>query len=322
VISAESTDNSSVSQHISAFKRRCGVTLVSGDKVDSKRIVRFIEEELEELPTLPTVVIRIMQTANDPTSSATNLKDIIMTDQAFAAKVLRLVNSPYYGFSGKITTITHAIVVLGFGTVRNLATSLGVSKEFRAVSRTFALDLRLFWTHSVACACAASVIGRHKGLSAKLLEEVFIGALMHDLGKLFLNSYFPEQYAVTLKYARAAQCSILDAEKYVLGMGHTVIGGYVAQKWNLSPATTAMISQHHSPGSAEKYMETVSVVHAADYLVRKLKAGSAGDDLEPTLCPDVENWLMLLPNAWKELEFETARKFEDSANLVTAMAGG
>jgi len=69
-------------------------------------------------------------------------------------------------------------------------------------------------------------------------------------------------------------------------------------------------------------METVSIVHAADYMVRKLNAGYAGDHLEPTLCPEVENWLMLLPNAWQELEYETTRKFEGSASLVTAMAGG
>jgi HD-like signal output (HDOD) protein len=298
------------------------VTTASGPKIDNKKILRIIQEELEELPTLPTVVVRIMQTANDPASSATNLKDIIMTDQAFAAKVLRLVNSPYYGFSGKITTITHAIVVLGFGTVRNLATSLGVSNEFRAVRGPSALDLRLFWTHSVACACAASVIGRRKGLSAKLLEEVFIGALMHDLGKLFLNRYFPEQYAVTLKYARAANCSLLDAERHALGIGHTVIGGYVAQKWNLPAATTSMINLHHSPASAERYMETVSIVHAADYLVRKLKAGNAGDSADPTLSPDVEDWLTFLPNVWKELEVETARKFDEAAGLVSAMSGG
>jgi putative nucleotidyltransferase with HDIG domain len=263
-----------------------------------------------------------MQAANDPESTATSLKDIIMIDQAFAAKVLRLVNSPFYGYSGKITTITHAIIVLGFATVRNLAISLGASNEFRAAKQPSALDLRLFWAHSVACACAASVIGRRKNLGAKHLEEVIIGALLHDLGKLFLNSYFPEHYAVTLKYARGAKCSVLDAENHALGIGHTVIGGYVAQKWNLPPSTTAMISQHHSPGTAGRYMETVSIVHAADYMVRKLNAGYAGDHLEPTLCPEVENWLMLLPNAWQELEYETTRKFEGSASLVTAMAGG
>jgi putative nucleotidyltransferase with HDIG domain len=297
------------------------VTTCSNPKLDNTRISQIIREELEELPTLPIVVVRIMETANDPTASATTLKNIIMTDQAFAAKVLKLVNSPYYGFSGKISTITHAIVVLGFGTVRNLATSLGVSGEFRASKGPSPLDLGLFWTHSVACACAAAVIARHKNVSAKVIEEVFIGALLHDIGKLFLNRYFPEQYAVTLKYARAAKCSVLDAGKHSLGISHSAIGGYVALKWNLPPATAAMVTLHHSPGLADKYMETVSIVHAADYLVRSLKAGNAGDDTEPTLSPDVEDWLMFLPNVWKQLETETARKFEDASGLVKSLAG-
>ena len=247
--------------------------------VDNQHIQQLIQHELKELPTLPAVVLGIMQTANDPNTSATNLKELIMTDQAFAARILRLVNSPYYGFSGKITTITHAIVVLGFNTVRNLAASLGVSKGFGVAPAPTALDLNAFWAHSVATACAASVVGRRKSLSAKVLEEVFIGGLLHDLGKLFLDRYLPDQYGNTILFASENNCSIWEAEKECLGISHTEIGKQVAEKWNIPTATTAMIAYHHEPGLSEEYMVSTGIVHAADYLSRKLAIGGAGDSI-------------------------------------------
>jgi putative nucleotidyltransferase with HDIG domain len=290
-------------------------------KVDNKKILRIIEEELQDLPTLPTVVLRIMQTANDPSVSAKNLKDIISSDPAFAAKVLRLVNSAAYGFPGKITTITHAIVILGFSTVRNLATSLGVGNGFGAARGPSALDLRNFWSHSVATAYAASVIGRRKNCSAKQLEEVFIGALLHDIGKLFLNRYFAEQYIVTLKFAKFGNITLLEAEKTALGIEHAMIGKQVASKWNLPAATAAMVAYHHDPSQSNEYMESVCIVHVADYLVRKLKLGNAGDDTEPVLAPEVDQWLNFLPNVWDTLEQETLAKFEGSADFLQAMLG-
>jgi HD-like signal output (HDOD) protein len=297
------------------------VAIQSPVKSDSNAILAVIREELEDLPTLPTVVVRIMQTANDPTASATHLKNIIMRDPSLSAKVLRLVNSPYYGFAGKITTITHAIVVLGFGTVRNIATSLGVSKGLGSTSGPTALDLNGFWSHSVATACASYVLGRQKNLGAKLLEEVFVGGLLHDLGKLFLNRYFADQYMVTMRYARTAPCRIWDAELATLSIGHPMIGKCVAEKWNLPPATTSMIAYHHQPELAKEHAESVYIVHAADYLVRTLKIGNAGDDVEPVLSETVENWLNFLPNVWDGLGQATVTKYNEASTLLQAMQG-
>jgi len=290
-------------------------------KVDNAKILRVIQEELEDLPRLPTVVVRITQTANDPSVSAKMLKDIISTDPSFAAKILRLVNSASYGFPGKITTITHAIVILGFSTVRNLATSIGVASGFGPSNSSSPLDMNAFWSHSIATAYAASIIGRRKNASAKLLEEVFIGGLLHDIGKLFLNRYFPDQYAVTLKYAETGNVSLLESEKMLLGIGHPNIGLQVAEKWNLPPATAAMIAYHHNPSQAGPYMESVCLVHAADYLARKINLGNAGDVAEPVLAQEVDDWLGFLPTVWDAIEQETRQKFEGASEMLQAMVG-
>jgi putative nucleotidyltransferase with HDIG domain len=290
-------------------------------KLKQERLLSIIEDELQDLPSLPAVVVRVMQTINDPTTSATDLNRLISTDQALAAKILRLVNSSYYGFPRKITTITHAIVILGFSTVRNLATSLGVVNAFDSSNMITALDREAFWSHSVAVASAASLIARRKNASAKVLEEVFIGGLLHDIGKLFLDQYFPQQYAIAIKLAKAANISIWEAEKTALGIGHVLVGKRVAEKWNLPPSLAAMIALHHQTAYSKEYMEIVSIVHAADYLARRVKLGNAGDDLCPPIAPEVQQWLAFSPEIWETLETETLQKFAGATDFLKAMVG-
>ena len=290
-------------------------------KLKQERLLRIIEEELQDLPSLPAVVAKVMQTINDPTTSATDLNRLISTDQALAGKILRLVNSSYYGFPRKITTITHAIVILGFSTVRNLATSLGVVSGFDPGNMITALDREQFWAHSVAVASAASLVARRKNASAKVLEEVFIGGLLHDIGKLFLDQYFPQQYTIAIKLAKAANISIWEAEKTALGVGHVLIGKRVAEKWNLPPSLSAMIALHHQTAYAKEYMEIVSIVHAADYLARKVKLGNAGDTLVPAVAPEVQRWLNFSPEVWETLESDTLSKFEGATDFLKIMIG-
>ncbi|MDQ2798788.1 MAG: HDOD domain-containing protein, partial [Armatimonadota bacterium] len=168
-------------------------------KLKQERLLRIIEDELQDLPPLPAVIVRVMQTINDPNTSATDLNRLISGDQALASKVLRLVNSSYYGFPRRISTITHAVVILGFNTVRNLTTSLGVFNAFDTRNQRTALNREEFWSHSIGTAVAAGVIGKRKGIPTKSTEEVFVGGLMHDVGKLFLDQFFPDQYAIAIK---------------------------------------------------------------------------------------------------------------------------
>ena len=291
-------------------------------KLKQERLLRIIEDELQDLPPLPAVVMRVMQTINDPTTSASDLNRLISGDQALASKVLRLVNSSYYGFPRRISTITHAVVILGFNTVRNLTTSLGVFNAFDSRGEKTALDRDAFWAHSLASATAAGVIARRKGVAAKSIEEVFVGGLLHDIGKLFLDQFFPDQYAITLKLAKAARISVWDAEKTALGVGHALVGKRVAEKWNLPPSLTSMVTLHHQPAFAKEHFEITAIVHAADRVARKVGLGSGGDDLVPQLAPEVQQWLNLAPPVWESIEAETCQKFEDGKEFLKVARGG
>ncbi len=291
-------------------------------KLKQERLLRIIEDELQDLPPLPAVITRVMQTVNSPTTSAADLNRLISSDPALSAKILRLVNSSYYGFPRKITTITHAIVILGFNTLRNLSTSVGIYRTFENHSTSCSLNRTMFWAHSMACACGASVIAKRKNAPSKTVEEVFVGGLLHDIGKLFLDNFFPLQYSVTLKLAKAARISIWDAEKTALGVGHVLVGRRISEKWNLPPTLTAMIALHHQPAYAKEYFEIVAIVHAADYLARRLKVGNGGDDLVGTLAPEVEQWLAFTPAVWERLEQDTNAKFEESREFLQILSGG
>jgi len=298
------------------------VTTTIETKLKQERLLRIIEDELQDLPPLPAVVVRVMQTINDPTTSAADLNRLISSDQAIASKVLRLVNSSYYGFPRRISTITHAVVILGFNTVRNLTTSLGVFNAFDGSGAQTALDRQQFWAHSIGTAVAAGVIAKRKAIPTKLAEEVFVGGLLHDIGKLFLDQYFPDQYAIALKLARAAKISIWDAEKTALGVGHALVGKRIAEKWNLPPSLTTMVTLHHQPAFAKEHFEITAVVHAADRIAHKLALGNGGDDLVPPLAPEVQQWLALPQPVWDSIEQETLQKYADSKEFLKMAGGG
>ncbi|BDI30315.1 HD family phosphohydrolase [Capsulimonas corticalis] len=290
-------------------------------KLKQEALLAVIANELQDLPPLPAVIVRVMQTINDPRTSAQDLNRLISADQAITSKILRLVNSSYYGFPRKVSTVTDAVVILGFNTVRDLTTSIGAFNAFRARRGSTALDREMFWAHSIAVGVAAGVIGRQKKLSSKAQEELFVGGLMHDIGKLFLDQFFPDQYAIVLKLALAANISIWESEKKALGVGHALVSKRIAEKWNLPPTLTAMIALHHQPTSAGEHVQIAAVIHAADIVARRLALGNGGDRMIPTMAPEVEKWLGFGPQAWEAIDGETKRKFQDCQEFLKMAAG-
>lgn len=291
-------------------------------KIKQERLLHIIEDELQDLSPLPTVVMRVMQTVNDPTTSAADLNRLISSDAALAGKVLRLVNSSYYGFPRRVSTITHAVVILGFNTVRNLATALGVFTAFDPGNVPTALDRDKFWAHSLATAIAAGVIGKRKNIPAKAIEEVFVGGLLHDIGKLFLDQYFPDQYAIALKLAYAAKISIWDAEKTALGIGHALVGKRIAEKWKLPPSLASMIALHHQPAFAKEYFDITATIQVADMVARSANLGEGGDPLVPNLSPEVQQWTNFPDITWAAIETETCQRFHEAKDFLLLANGG
>jgi putative nucleotidyltransferase with HDIG domain len=264
-------------------------------------------------------MVRISQMVNESATSVEDLSRLIMSDTALAGQILRLVNSAYYGFPKRITTISEAVVVLGFNTIRNLVASVGVARAFQPRGRT-ALNRDKFWSHSLATAVAARTIARRRNLLSKQVEEAFVGGLLHDVGKLFLDQYFPSQYAVTMRVATTARLSIVQAENTSLGIQHIHVGKLIAQKWNFPPSLVAMISQHHHPASAKEHFEFVAIIHAADRVAYGINLGDGANPTIPALDPDVEKWLRFTAQTWEAIDRETLYKYQDAQDFLQIAA--
>ena len=229
---------------------------------------------VKDLPTLPTVLEEVSKLLEDPNSSTQQIAKLISRDQVLSAKVLKMVNSPIYGFPGRISTIQHALVLLGFNVIKGLIISTSVFE----LMTTSMVGL---WEHSVGCAMACNAIAREAGF--KEPEEYAVAGLLHDLGKVIVALQLPTAKEEIDAVVRQEDVLYLDAEKKVLGFGHDRINSCVADHWNLPVNLKIGISGHHRPVAAQHYPKMACVVHVGDFLIRTLEVGSGGDDLVPRL---------------------------------------
>jgi HD-like signal output (HDOD) protein len=262
---------------------------------------------VKDLPTLPTVLEEVSKLLEDPNSSSQQIAKLISRDQVLSAKVLKMVNSPIYGFPGRISTIQHALVLLGYNVIRGLIISTSV---FELMS-TSMVGL---WEHSVGCAMACNAIAREVGF--KEPEEYAVAGLLHDLGKVIVALQMPEAKKDIEDLVAKQDLLYLDAEKQVLGFGHDRVNAWVADHWNLPLNLKIGISGHHRPVTAQHYPKMACVVHVGDCLVRILEMGSGGEDHVPRLDPDALDLLKLkLPQVDKVLDSMLAEIEEDGLSM-------
>lgn len=247
-------------------------------------------DRMGDLPTLPSVLLTINKLLSNPRTSANEVGDAISSDQVIASKVLKLVNSAFYGFPGRVNTITHAIVILGFSTVKNIVLTTSILGAFSTRKNVGNFDLMGFWRHSVATGAIARLIAKETGYRAH--EEAFIGGLLHDLGKLVLALHAPEEFGQCLEYALEKHCTFFDAERQLLGVTHTDLGRWLQERWNLPNDIAAVLVYHHGkPHLAGSHARLVAIVQLADILARGLQMGHPCDQSMPIL--PMESWQTL-----------------------------
>ncbi|NDV18775.1 HDOD domain-containing protein [Pseudodesulfovibrio sp. JC047] len=233
--------------------------------------------QVKDLPTLPHVLNKVTSLVEDPDASTESIAKVISTDQVLSAKVLKMVNSPIYGFPGRISSIQHALVLLGFNVVRGIIISTSVFDMMEQ-------SMKGLWEHSLGCATACTLIARRAGFEDP--EEYAVAGLLHDLGKVVTAVQLPDVHASILKTVQARQFSYFQAEKEVLGFGHDRINAWLARHWGLPPNIRESMSRHHAPQLAEFYKPMCCVVHLGDFLIRLLEFGNSGDDQTAYLRPE------------------------------------
>jgi putative nucleotidyltransferase with HDIG domain len=265
---------------------------------DFKRLIA----KVEDLPTLPRTVLRITELVNDPRASARDLSRVITDDQVLTARLLKLVNSSFYGFPQRVSTVTSAIVLVGFDAIRNLLLTTSVLDLFPSRTPQVRRYQETLWDHSLACAIGAKAIGAV--VRCEKLEEIFVAGLLHDIGKIVVMSLLPEKFDRIIVRAREGRLLIAEAEKEVLSCTHADIGRLLLERWNLPTKLMHTIAFHHAPLEAGAYVQEAAIVHLADILARALQMGWGGDDRIP----------LVDPTAWEILRLKTS-------NLEPIMSG-
>ncbi|OQX57384.1 HD family phosphohydrolase [candidate division KSB1 bacterium] len=241
-----------------------------------------ILDNVSDLPTLPTVYTKVSKLVENPNSTVAQVAKVIEADQAITAKVLRLVNSSFFGFSRKISTVNQAIILLGFNTIRNTVLSVSMFNSFR-LNKNGMLNLSEFWRHSIGCGLISGLL--EVRLNADLREEAFAAGILHDIGKLVLDRYFPNEFIAALKHAQTEQCQLREAEKVVIGVSHDEVGEYLAERWRLPHKLVEAIALHHLPSNFRSSPKLVSIVHIANIFVQEMQIGQSGDCKVPEIDP-------------------------------------
>lgn len=243
----------------------------SSPNVDLRRRI----EQVGELPTLPHVVQKLASMIGRPNISAEEIGALIEKDQVLSAKVLRLANSPFYGFPSRIASVAHAVVVLGLSVVKGLtlcATAFDMMKN---------AGMNDLWRHSLGVAMTAHILGAKAGM--KNPEEVFVGGLLHDIGKVVLYVKWPDVGQQIIAATKDSSRSLMDTERELFDVTHADVGGWLATAWHLPTSLREPILHHHMPSAAQEAKLQTAIVHVADVLVKGLACGNPGDDLVPPL---------------------------------------
>lgn len=242
-------------------------------KISLEKIV----SEVEDLPALPQVTIQVMKIADDPKATAQDMNNAIIQDQALTAKVLKLANSAYYGFSRKVSTVTEATVMLGFKAVKSIVLAASVSGMMSREVTGYALAPGELWQHSLACAIACRMIARK--VKYPVPDIAYTAGLLHDIGKVILNHHVEGVYHEVVEKIEAGNTSFYDTEVEILGFSHADVGAKVAAKWNLPEELAEAIAHHHDPEKAVVNPKLTAIVHTADALCMMLGIGLGIDGL-------------------------------------------
>jgi putative nucleotidyltransferase with HDIG domain len=222
-------------------------------------------ERIEDLPTLPAIAMEVNTMLRDDTASIEQLCEQIAKDQAMVAKILKLVNSAFFGLPSKVGSLSHAVVLLGLNTIQNAVVSIAVVGALGHREAPEGLSMADFWKHSFGVALISKTLGRMSRLRPP--DECFVGGLLHDVGKVVLAQFFPEDFGKVWKSVREEEISFYEAEKRLMGTTHAHVGAFLARQWRLPPPLVDLIRCHHCVTLGKIDRELLLIVHAANGLM-------------------------------------------------------
>ncbi|MEJ2158785.1 MAG: HDOD domain-containing protein [Desulfobacteraceae bacterium] len=278
----------------------------SESALETDDLKKKILKRIKDLPPMPKVLFKARQVMDDPKSGFKEIAKIIETDQAIAAKVLKVANSAYYGLSGMVNSIHQATVVLGYETLEQVITMVSSSSLLGKQLKGYSLNAGVLWRHSLAVALASRIIAKKRAPS--LEGDAFSVGLIHDAGKLALDGNLQQKKKEVRDFLENKQMSFLKAERHILGFDHTEIAHDLCQKWKLPEDHAEAMRFHHSPEESNNN-QLAHIVHVADYIAKQAEYGTGpAFDCEP-----------LYPSSLEELQLKPQQVEEITEEMIDAV---
>lgn len=273
--------------------------LLIGDALKKK-----ILSDVRDLPPMPQTVLKAREIISDPKSDFKELAELFETDQAIAAKILKVANSPYYGQGGKVSSIQRASVILGHKTLGEIIAMGGASSILGKKLEGYGLDAGALWKHSLAVAFGSRIIAQKT--DASLVNDAFTSGLIHDTGKLILDNYITERWEQFETFMADANESFLSAEKAILDLDHAEAAFEVCKAWNIPEPLTIAIRYHHFPSQSDGSM-LAYIVHVADAIAMMTGMGLGIDGALYILDDDAMEFLGLKEEAINDIMVEVLK---------------
>ena len=261
-------------------------------KTDEEKIVDIVEDSKEELmsdlrnniayqeiklPEIPSTVFELNEIIANPLASADDIARVVSKSPSLAAILLKIVNSPVYAFPTKIDTISRAVTLIGTQEISGLALGISAISIFKDIPKDI-IDMHLFLKHSLICAMISRVLCAYKNITQT--EQLFVSGLLHDIGRLVLYKYYPEQAKKILIRAESSRELLHKQEKKGIGCKHTDIGRDLLKKWKIPFSIENNLFYHHNPSGANNQAHA-TIVHLADIIAHSLQIGTSGERFVP-----------------------------------------
>lgn len=232
--------------------------------------ISYLIEETRDLISPPQVHFALLEVLNNPDSSTREMADVIAMDPALTARLLRIVNSPYYGLQRRIDTISRAVAVVGTSELFNLSIAVSATSVFARLPSTL-VSMDTFWRHSVFTAMLSRELSRRCNVLHP--ERLFVAGILHDVGSLLLYNERPDTMGELLMVAQGDEEILFQAELNRLGFSHADVGAAILRLWQLPEALCQTVAMHHTPLEGGEENNEACLVYLADYFANRSERG-------------------------------------------------
>jgi putative nucleotidyltransferase with HDIG domain len=272
----------------------------------------LISEKDEIIFSLPKIYFELQEALNDPNKTFQDLGDIISFDPALSARLLKIVNSPFYGFPSNIETISHATSIIGRDQLTDLALATLVIYQFRGIPNSL-FNMEKFWRHSMACGVVARSIAEFRGEIN--VERFYLAGILHDIGRLVIFKKEPALARDAFYRSKEQQENIYLAERDLMGFDHADVGRELLKAWQLPPRLVEAVGCHHQPEAAKQFPVEAAIIHTSDYIVHVLRAGSDAEFSEPQLYSKSWEIIGLSPDDFEFMKDKVIQQYQEIVGM-------